>query len=539
VEVHLVAGQRREKWETLGGIPLPNPATSTSSKKSGFNATSQELPGTPPYRRGIHNSMYRSRLWTMRQYAGFSSAKETNERFRILLDKGQMGLSVAFDLPTQLGMDSDDPLSEGEVGKVGVPIDSLSDIRVLFDEIDLSKVSTSMTINAPAAIMLALYVALSDERGYSRSTLRGTIQNDVLKEYIARGLYVFPPKQSLRLATDVMNWCSQETPLWNTISISGYHIREAGATAVEELAFTLSNALEYVDAAVSSGLDIDDIAPRISFFFCCHNDFFEEIAKFRAARVLWHDLLKEKYAPTNEKSLKLRFHTQTAGVSLTAQQPQNNIIRVGYQALAAVLGGTQSLHTNSFDEALGLPTEKSATLALRTQQIIAEETGVADVVDPLAGSHLIEGLTSQIITDVRSLISEIDQRGGALAGIEAGLQQRMIHESAWRQLKDLESGERKVIGVNEAVETDSNLKNEGQKIDTTIVDKQLKNLNIIKKNRQSTCVDESLSALKIACSIDEPLMPLLIECAKSDCTIGEMMQAMQSVFGTWRAPSGM
>jgi methylmalonyl-CoA mutase N-terminal domain/subunit len=475
----------------------------------------------------------------MRQYAGFSSAKETNERFRLLLEKGQMGLSVAFDLPTQLGMDSDDPLSEGEVGKVGVPIDSLEDMRILFDKIDLSQVSTSMTINAPAAIMLAFYVALSDERGHSRSSLRGTIQNDVLKEYIARGLYVFPPKHSLRLATDLMNWCCQETPLWNTISISGYHIREAGATAVEELAFTLSNALQYVDAAVSSGLKIDDIAPRLSFFFGCHNDFFEEVAKFRAARVLWHDLLKEKYSPQNPKSLKLRFHTQTAGVSLTAQQPHNNIVRVAYQALAAVLGGTQSLHTNSFDEALGLPTEKSATLALRTQQIIAEATGAADVVDPLAGSHLVEGLTSEIIMRVRSLISEIDQRGGALAGIEAGLQQRMIHESAWQQLKDLESNERKVIGVNEAVEPESNLENEGQKIDLQIAGIQEKNISILKKKRDNINANAALSALGIGCSTDELLMPLLIECAKSDCTIGEMMQAMRSVFGTWRAPSGM
>ena len=426
---------------TLGGIDFPGVPISNDSAS-----------GSPPYTRGIHEKMYRSRRWTMRQYAGFSTAEATNERFKLLLEEGQKGLSVAFDLPTQLGMDSDDPLSYGEVGKVGVAIDSIDDMRLLFDGIDLGQVSTSMTINAPASILFALYVAVADEKGVPRDQLRGTIQNDILKEYIARGLYVFPPEPSLRLTTDVMKWCAENTPMWNTISISGYHIREAGSTAIEEVAFTLSNAIEYVDAAISSGLDIDTFAPRISFFFGCHNDFFEEIAKFRAARELWHNIVTERYNPTNPKSSQLRFHTQTAGVSLTAQQPMNNVVRVSYQALAAVLGGTQSLHTNAFDEALGLPTEESVKIALRTQQILSEETGVPEVVDPLSGSVHVEYLTKQIREKASSKINEIIDNGGAMNGIERGFQQRAIHDSAWLQLSDIESGSRKIIGVNHAMD---------------------------------------------------------------------------------------
>ncbi len=533
-----MVGEAPDQRRTLGGLPIPDPPTVGSARDAGYDPLTTGSPGQPPYLRGVHRSMYRSKLWTMRQYAGFSSAGQTNERFRMLLEKGQKGLSVAFDLPTQLGMDSDDTLSEGEVGKVGVAIDSIDDMRALFEDIDLAAVSTSMTINAPATILLALYVAIADERGIPRSSLRGTIQNDVLKEYIARGLYVFPPTQSLRLASDVMEWCKREAPLWNTISISGYHIREAGATAVEEVAFTLANALQYVEAALQRGMLIDDIAPRLSFFFCCHSDFFEEIAKFRAARALWHDLLSERHAPNDPKSLRLRFHTQTAGVSLTAQQPMNNVVRVAYQAMSAVLGGTQSLHTNSFDEALGLPTEKSATVALRTQQILAAETGVSDVVDPLAGSHLVEGLTARIRADARALIERIDAGGGAIACIESGLQQRMIHESAWRQLQDVESAHRGVIGVNEAVEgTDDS--GAGLTLDPSVASEQIAGLQGLRRDRDADPVEDALTRLTAACKGDGMLMPHIIRAVKASCTVGEIMSSMQEEFGTWRAPSGI
>ena len=420
-------GQRNEDWRTLGGIELPKIAGPDTS-------------GSPPYTRGIHDTMYRSRLWTMRQYAGFSSAEETNERFKLLLERGQKGLSVAFDLPTQLGLDADDEMSEGEVGKVGVSISCLDDMRILLEGIPLDKVSTSMTINAPAMVLLAMYVVVAEENGVSKSQIKGTIQYDILKEYIARGTHIFPPKESMRLITDIFEFCADSIPLWNTISISGYHIREAGSTATQEVAFTLSNALAYVQAAIDKGLEIDSFAPRISFFFNCHNDFFEEISKFRAARKLWHDLVTERFSPTNPKSSMLRFHTQVAGVSLTAQQPINNVARVTIQALAAVCGGTQSLHTNSYDEALGLPTEESATVALRTQQIIAEESGVASVVDPLGGSHLVEMLTNTIYDKAKSKIEEIENMGGSLTAIENGFQQREIHEAAWAHLNQVESG---------------------------------------------------------------------------------------------------
>ena len=378
-----MVGQRREDWKTLSGLDLDLQSTSETLSKLTVNAAELGDAGSPPYTRGIHPTMYRSRLWTMRQYAGFSSAKATNERFKLLLERGQKGLSVAFDLPTQLGLDADDEMSLGEVGKVGVSISSLADMRELMDGIPLDKVSTSMTINAPAMVLLAMYIAVGEEQGVAPNQVLGTIQNDILKEYIARGTYVFPPTQSMRLITDIFEYCSVNVPRWNTISISGYHIREAGSTAVQEVAFTLANALAYVEAALEKNLDVDSFAPRLSFFFNCHNDFFEEAAKFRAARQLWYELMSQRYSPKNPKSAMLRFHTQVAGVSLTAQQPLNNIARVTIQALAAVCGGTQSLHTNSYDEALGLPTEKSATVALRTQQIIAEESGAADVVDPL------------------------------------------------------------------------------------------------------------------------------------------------------------
>ncbi|MCH1526644.1 MAG: methylmalonyl-CoA mutase family protein [Candidatus Poseidoniaceae archaeon] len=519
-----MSGQRTNDWRTLGGIEVPKIAGPDES-------------GKPPYTRGIHDTMYRSRLWTMRQYAGFSSAEETNERFKLLLERGQKGLSVAFDLPTQLGLDADDEMSEGEVGKVGVSISCLDDMRILFSGIPLDKVSTSMTINAPAMVLLAMYVVVAEENGVTASQVRGTIQNDILKEYIARGTHIFPPEQSMRLITDIFDYCAQEIPLWNTISISGYHIREAGSTAVQEVAFTIANALAYVDAAIKTGLDIDTFGPRISFFFNCHNDFFEEASKFRAARKLWHDLITERYSPKNPKSAMLRFHTQVAGVSLTAQQPLNNIARVTIQALAAVCGGTQSLHTNSYDEALGLPTEESATVALRTQQIIAQESGAASVVDPLGGSHLVEMLTDEIYQQAKSKILEIESIGGAMKAIEAGFQQREIHESAWLHLNQVESGERKIVGLNHGV-----LENEEMppllKPDPDLGIKQKEKLANLRNSRNESDVAKCLENIRLAASGSQNLFPLVLDALRCDCTLGEIISAMKEEFGTWMAPSG-
>tara|TARA_Y100001970_G_scaffold166768_1_gene204091 strand:- start:100869 stop:102293 length:1425 start_codon:yes stop_codon:yes gene_type:complete len=474
----------------------------------------------------------------MRQYAGFSDAESTNIRFKNLLNQGQSGLSVAFDLPTQLGLDSDDSLSEGEVGKVGVPIDSIDDMRKLFEDIDLGSISTSMTINAPASSLFALYVALADELGIDRKKLRGTVQNDILKEYIARGLYIFPPSSSLRLTTDLMNWCSKNTPLWNSISVSGYHMREAGCTAAQEIAFTISNGLQYIESAISSGMKVDDFAPRISFFFGCHNDFFEEVSKFRAARKLWYEMVTERYSPVNEKSAMLRFHTQTAGVTLTAQQPLNNAVRVSYQAMSAVLGGTQSLHTNSYDEAIGLPTEISSSLALRTQQILANETKISEVVDPLAGSYLVEELTATLIEEAKEIIETIDNRGGALECVISGYQQKEIHESAWNQLNSIESGTTKVVGVNINVEDgDYNMKS--QILDKNLVSKQLERLEKIRQERNQSIVDEKLLSLKSAADGDMNLIDPMIDAYRSGATIGEVNGVLRSSFGTWIAPSGV
>ncbi|MBT4406783.1 MAG: methylmalonyl-CoA mutase [Euryarchaeota archaeon] len=522
---------RKEKWETLSGIKIP-----LDFQEDGENASSENA-GQPPYTRGIHSTMYRSRLWTMRQYAGFSSAKQTNERFKLLLDRGQKGLSVAFDLPTQLGMDSDDAMSAGEIGKVGVAIDSVADMQQLFADIPLDKVSTSMTINSPAIILLAMYIVVAEEQGVSQSEIRGTIQNDILKEYIARGTYVFPPNHSMRLISDIFQYCTNSVPQWNTISISGYHIREAGSTAVQEVAYTLSNALEYVKYAVDAGLEVDSFAPRLSFFFNCHNDFFEEIAKFRAARKLWHDLMTEHFKPTNPKSSMLRFHTQVAGVSLTAQQPLNNIARVTIQALAAVCGGTQSLHTNSFDEALGLPTEKSATVALRTQQVIAEESGAADVVDPLGGSHHVEYLTEKIYSLARSEIEKIDSYGGALKAMEDGYQQRAIHDAAWEHLQQVESGERKIVGVNHGL-MDEGEGPETLTLDPAIAQTQLDNLANLKKSRDMEKVKQCLAAVSSCANGEENIFPLIIEAVRNNCTLGEVMNSMKEIFGTYRSPSG-
>ena len=519
---------RKDNWETLGGIAIP-------SYHIGGN--DGEIPGQPPYTRGIHEHMYKTRLWTMRQYAGFSSAKETNERFRLLLDRGQKGLSVAFDLPTQLGLDADDPLSEGEVGKVGVSISTLEDMRELLAEIPLDKVSTSMTINAPAMVLLAMYAVVAEEQGVSMDQISGTIQNDILKEYIARGTYVFPPGPSMRLITDIFEYCSQQIPKWNTISISGYHIREAGSTAVQELAFTISNALAYVESAIEKGLDIDQFAPRLSFFFNCHNDFLEEVSKFRAARRLWYDLMTNRYQPKNPRSSMLRFHTQVAGVSLTAQQPLNNISRVTIQALAAVCGGTQSLHTNSYDEALGLPTEKSATVALRTQQIIAEESGVADVVDPFAGSYHIENLTDEIYAQTMNEIQKIESLGGSMSAIEQGYQQQEIHTTAYRYFNEIEKNSRKIVGVNHGV-LEEDIKVQPMKLNPMVTEQQHQRLIETRLSRDSDNVHRILSSISEACSTDDNLFPLVIEAVKADATLGEIMKAMKDVFGTYMAPSG-
>ena len=519
---------RKDKWETLGGIPIP-------SYHIGDN--NSEVPGQPPYTRGIHEHMYKTRLWTMRQYAGFSSAKETNERFRLLLNRGQKGLSVAFDLPTQLGLDADDPLSEGEVGKVGVSISTLEDMRELLAEIPLDKVSTSMTINAPAIVLLAMYAVVAEEQGVSMDKISGTIQNDILKEYIARGTYVFPPEPSMRLITDIFEYCSHHIPKWNTISISGYHIREAGSTAVQELAFTISNALAYVEAAITKGLDVDQFAPRLSFFFNCHNDFLEEVSKFRAARRLWFDLMTNRYNPENPRSAMLRFHTQVAGVSLTAQQPLNNISRVTIQALAAVCGGTQSLHTNSYDEALGLPTEKSATVALRTQQIIAEESGVADVVDPFAGSYHIENLTDQIYEQTMTEILKVESLGGSMAAIEQGYQQQEIHTTAYRYFNEIERNTRNIVGVNHGV-LEEDIKVQPMKLNPKVTEQQHQRLKETRLARDSKDVNDILERISNACTTEDNLFPLVIEAVKQDATLGEIMKAMKDVFGVYMAPSG-
>ena len=494
-------------------------------------------PGEPPYTSGIYPEMYQKKVWTMRQYAGFSSAEETNSRFVSLLNNGQTGLSVAFDLPTQLGLDSDDNLAFGEVGKVGVAIDSIDDMRLLFKDINLGDVSTSMTINAPATTLLALYVALADEKNIPRTSLKGTVQNDILKEYIARGLYIFPPEHSIRLTTDLMKWCNENTPKWNTISISGYHLREAGCTATEELALTLTNALYYTKCALKSGLEIDDFAPRMSFFFGCHNNFFEEICKFRAARTLWYEIMSD-FNPKNKKSSMLRFHTQTSGVTLTAQQPMINAIRVAYQALSAVLGGTQSLHTNSFDEALGLPTEEAATLALRTQQIIASEIGITSILDPLSGSKMIEEKTKEMILEAKKIMNEIENNGGSMNCIISGFQQSMIHESAWKHMKDIEDESIEVVGVNKYQEEENN-SIEAQKLDMENAKKQIASVKKIKDLREQNTVNDALEELRLVCKSDENVMDSIINAVKVGATVGEINSIMREVFGTWISPSGV
>jgi methylmalonyl-CoA mutase N-terminal domain/subunit len=496
------------------------------------------FPGEYPYTRGVQPTMYRGRLWTMRQYAGFGTAEESNERYKFLLSQGQTGLSVAFDLPTQIGYDSDHPLARGEVGKVGVAIDSLKDMEILFNGIPLDKVSTSMTINAPAAILLAMYIAVAEKQGVTPDKLSGTIQNDILKEYVARGTYIFPPQPSMRLITNIFEFCSAHMPKWNTISISGYHIREAGATAIQEVAFTLANGIAYVEAALKAGLTVDEFAPRLSFFFNAHNDLFEEVAKFRAARRLWARIMKERFGAKDPKSMMLRFHTQTGGSTLTAQQPDNNIIRVTIQALAAVLGGTQSLHTNSRDEALALPSEDSVRIALRTQQIIAYESGVTETIDPLAGSYYVEHLTNTIEQKAREYIDKIDKLGGSVKAIEKGFIQQEIQDSAYRYQMEVESGRRIVVGVNKFQIQEEPPKGL-LKVDPEVGRVQEQKLRELKSSRDNIIVKEALEELEKKAGTDENLMPTIIKCVKSYCTLGEICDVLRKVFGEYKATTSI
>lgn len=495
------------------------------------------LPGEYPYTRGVQGSMYRGRLWTMRQYAGFASAEESNARYKYLLAQGQTGLSVAFDLPTQIGYDSDHALAAGEIGKVGVAIDSLADMETLFGGIPLDKVSTSMTINAPAAVLLAMYIAVAEKQGVSVEKLDGTIQNDILKEYVARGTYIFPPAPSMRLITDIFAYCAKEVPNWNTISISGYHIREAGATAVQEVAFTLADGIAYVEAAIKAGLDVDDFAPRLSFFFNAHNDLFEEVAKFRAARRIWSKIMRERFGARNPKSCMLRFHTQTGGSTLTAQQPDNNIVRVAIQALAAVLGGTQSLHTNSRDEALALPSEQSVRIALRTQQIIAYESGAAETPDPLAGSYYVESLTNSIEERALAYLKRIDDLGGAVKAIEQGYVQQEIQDSAYAWQMDVEKNERIVVGLNKFQVAEAAPKGL-LRVDPAVGERQVAKLQRLRASRDNGAVAAALAALKTAALGDANLMPPILAAVKTYATLGEICDVLRGVFGEYR-PSVM
>ncbi|MGB9724045.1 MAG: acyl-CoA mutase large subunit family protein [Chloroflexia bacterium] len=493
-------------------------------------------PGQYPFTRGIYPTMYRGKLWTMRQYAGYGTARETNARFRYLLEQGQTGLSVAFDLPTQLGLDSDDPRALGEVGRTGVAVDSLRDMEILFEGIPLDRVSTSMTINAPAAVLLLLYELVAEGQGVPASALQGTIQNDILKEYVARGTYIFPPQPSMRLVVDIFRYCKAHIPKWNTISISGYHIREAGATAVQEVAFTLANGIAYVEAALQAGLAVDEFAPRLSFFFNAHNNLFEEVAKFRAARRLWARIMKERFGARDPRSMMLRFHTQTAGCTLTAQQPLNNVVRVTLQTLAAVLGGTQSLHTNSFDEAWALPSQQAATVALRTQQIVAYESGVADTPDPLGGSYFVEALTDEIEARAEALIAEVERLGGAVPAIEQGFVQKAISESAYAYQKAVESGEKTVVGVNR-FQMEETLQIDLLRVDEAVQQEQIERLKRLRAERDNAAVQHALDELEAAARGTENLLYPMKEALRRYATLGEVCGVLRQVFGEYRAPT--
>jgi methylmalonyl-CoA mutase N-terminal domain/subunit len=524
--------ERKTEFSTTSNITVPNvaiPHETNYFEEIGF-------PGEYPYTRGVQPTMYRGRLWTMRQYAGFATAEESNERYRYLLAQGQTGLSVAFDLPTQIGYDADDPIATGEVGKVGVSISSINDMEILLRDIPLDRVSTSMTINAPAAVLLAMYIAVAKKNGINPQRLRGTIQNDILKEFIARGTYIFPPQPSMRLITDIFKYCKENIPHWNSISISGYHIREAGSTAVQEVAFTLANAIAYVDAAIQSGLEVDEFAQQLSFFFAAHNQFLEEVAKFRAARRLWAKIMKNRFLAKDPRSWMLRFHTQTGGSTLTAQQPENNVVRVAIQALAAVMGGTQSLHTNSMDEALWLPTEKSVRVALRTQQIIGYESGVADTIDPLAGSYMIEYLTDEIESKALQYIKRIDDLGGALKAIEHGYLQNEIQEASYQYQKSIEKKENLVVGVN-AFDVNEKIELERLAVDPTIEQNQILKLQNLKSTRDASKVSELLTILEKESLGQNNLMPIIIECVDNQLTLGEICGVLRKTWGEYQPPT--
>ncbi|QDX41451.1 methylmalonyl-CoA mutase [Salarchaeum sp. JOR-1] len=526
-------GERKDEFDTdTGGqtvdrLYTPNDVSDLDYEEDlGF-------PGEDPYTRGVYSTGYRGRLWTMRQYAGFGTPEETNERFRYLIDQGSSGLSMAFDLPTQMGYDSDAAMSAGEVGKSGVAIDTLADFEKVFDGIPLDEVSTSMTINAPASVLLAMYIAVGDKQGVDRDELRGTIQNDVLKEYVARNTYIYPPEPSMRIITDIFEFCAEETPNFNTISISGYHIREAGSTAAQEVAFTLGNGIEYVEAALDAGLDVDEFAPQLSFFFNAHNNILEEAAKFRAARRMWAQIMDERFDADDPQSKQLKFHTQTAGSTLTAQQIENNVVRVAYQALAAVLGGTQSLHTNGKDEALSLPTEKSVRTALRTQQILAHESGAADTIDPLAGSYYVESLTDDIEDEAFDLLDTVDEKGGMLSAIQQQWVQRQIQDVAYERQQEIEDGERTIVGVNE-YEVDEEPEVDIEEVTEEDEKRKIEGLESVKDERDDAAVEERLAALRTAAEGDENLMPYIVAAVKAYATVGEICNVLRDVFGEYQ-----
>lgn len=525
--------ERKDLFQTLSGLEVDDLyEEGTSSVEQNFEEQAG-YPGAPPFLRGVYSSMYRGRLWTMRQYSGLGNAEQTNERFRELLSKGQTGLSVAFDLPTQIGYDPDDEMAEGEVGRAGVSIATLDDMETLFSGIPLDEVSTSMTINATAPILVALYVAVAQEQGADPSSLRGTVQNDLLKEFIARGTYIYPPEPSLRLVVDLMEFCEKNMPKWNSISVSGYHIREKGATAPQEIAFTLANAVEYLRQAQKRDLNMVKLARRVSFFFSAHSDFFEEIAKFRAARRMWSRILPDKFGIDDQKARRLRFHTQTAGVSLTAQQPENNYVRVAFQALAAVLGGTQSLHTNAMDEALGIPTKKTATVALRTQQILAHETGVANTVDPLGGSYFVENLTDEVEEEATEIFEDVEEQGGAIRAVENGFMRKAIERTARRTQDKVESGELKIVGVNcytEEEEEDPEI----QTISSGLREKRLRALENVREKRNDSAVRSCLDDLGEAARNDRNILPEMIQCVKERVTLGEISHELRDCFGEFR-----
>jgi methylmalonyl-CoA mutase N-terminal domain/subunit len=524
---------RKDRFVTSSGIEMKSLYTPGDWSPQGAFESDLGAPGHFPFTRGVQETMYRGRFWTMRQYAGFGSARESNARYKLLLAKGQTGLSVAFDLPTQMGYDSDHVMSSGEVGKVGVAISSIEDMEILLADLPLDQISTSMTINSTAGILLALYIAVARKRGVAPDKLTGTIQNDLLKEYIARGTYIYPPRPSLRVITDIFSYCSKEVPNWNTISISGYHIREAGSTAAQEIAFTLANGITYVQAAVDAGLDVDSFAGRLSFFFNVHNNFFEEIAKFRAARRMWAKIMRDRFGAKDDKSWRLRFHSQTAGSTLTAQQPENNIVRVTMQALASVLGGTQSLHTNSMDEALGLPTEKAATIALRTQQIVAFESGAADVIDPLGGSFYVESLTNQLEAAATDYINRIEAQGGVVKCIESGWIQREIQQAAYSFQRAVESKDEIVVGVNEFTQA-STENPDILKVSEATAQEQIARLKRFKSSRSQTLIDRHLARIRDAATAETNLMPLFVDAVEDKVTLGEISDCLRSVFGLYK-----